>query len=96
VIELVVLALGVLAIAAACGWHIVDLLWERRLVVRRRVLVQLDTGRAIHGLHWTTKRRRIVLKDAQLFEPGADGPTPMDGDVVIERARVEYVQAVGD
>jgi hypothetical protein len=94
-VELVVLALGVLAIAAACGWHLVDLLWSRRLVVRRRVLVQLDTGRAVVGTLWTTKANRIVIKGAELFEPGTE-PTKMDGDVVIERARVEYVQAVPD
>ena len=95
-IELVVLSLGVLVIAAGVVWHIVDLLWARRLVVRRRVLVQLDTGRAVIGTLWCTKAHRVVLKAAELLEPGTDGPTRMDGDVVIERARVEYIQAAGD
>jgi hypothetical protein len=95
VIELVVLALGVLAIAAGVVWHVIDLMWARRLVVRRRVLVQLDTGRAVVGTLWTTKASRVVIKNAELFEPGTE-PTKMDGDVVIERARVEYVQAVPD
>jgi small nuclear ribonucleoprotein (snRNP)-like protein len=94
-VELVVLALGVLVIAAGVVWHIADLLWARRLVVRRRVLVQLDTGRAVVGTLWSTKAHRVVIKNAQLLEPGNE-PTHMDGDVVIERARVEYVQAVGD
>jgi hypothetical protein len=95
VLELVFLTLGVLAIAASVVWHVIDLLWARRLVVRRRVLVQLDTGRAVVGTLWTTKAGRIVIKGAELFEPGTE-PTKMDGDVVIERARVEYVQAVPD
>lgn len=94
-IELVVLALGVLVIAGGVAWHIVDLAWSRRLVVRRRVLVQLDTGRAVVGTLWSTKANRVVIKSAELFEPGSE-PTRMDGDVVIERARVEYIQAVGD
>lgn len=93
--ELVVLALGVCSIAGAVLWHLTDLLWSRRLVARRRVLVQLDTGRAVVGTLWTTKANRIVIKNAELFEPGTE-PTKMDGDVVIERARVEYVQAVPD
>lgn len=94
-IELVVLALGVLVIAGGVAWHVVDLAWSRRLVVRRRVLVQLDTGRAVAGTLWSTKANRVVIKSAELFEPGSE-PTRMDGDVVIERARVEYIQAVGD
>lgn len=94
-IELVVLTLGVLVIAGGVAWHLIDVAWSRRLVVRRRVLVQLDTGRAVVGTLWTTKANRIVIKNAELFEPGTE-PTKMDGDVVIERARVEYVQAVPD
>lgn len=95
-IELVALTLGVLVIAAGVVWHLIDVLWARRLVVRRRVLVQLDTGRALIGTLWSTKAHRVVLKDVELLEPGTDGPTRMDGDVVIERARVEYIQAAGD
>lgn len=94
-IELVVLALGVCVIAAGVVWHVLDLVWSRRLVVRRRVLVQLDTGRAVVGTLWSTKAHRVVVRAAELFEPGSE-PTRMDGDVVIERARVEYIQAVGD
>lgn len=94
-IELAVLALGVLAIAGGVAWHLVDVVWSRRLVVRRRVLVQLDTGRAVVGTLWSTKASRVVVKSAELFEPGSE-PTRMDGDVVIERARVEYIQAVPD
>jgi len=95
VLAIVVLILGVVAIAAGVAWHLIDTLWARRLVVRRRVLVQLDTGRAVVGTLWTTKAHRVVIKGAELFEPGQE-PTRMDGDVVIERARVEYIQAVGD
>ena len=94
-IQLIVLTLGVLAIMAAVIWHAIDVFWSRRLVVRRRVLVQLDTGRAVVGTLWTTKAHRVVVKGAELFEPGSE-PTRMDGDVVIERARVEYIQAVPD
>jgi len=95
VIELVVLALGVAVIAGGVVWHVIDLQWSRRLIVRRRVLVQLDTGRAVVGTLWSTKANRVVVKSAELFEPGSE-PTRMDGDVVVERARVEYIQAVPD
>lgn len=93
--ELVVLALGVCVIAAGVLVHLIDVVWARRLVVRRRVLVQLDTGRAVVGTLWSTKAHRVVVRGAELFEPGTE-PTRMDGDVVIERSRVEYIQAVPD
>ena len=89
--EFVVLSLGVLAIVGAVVWHVVDTLWARRLMVRRQVLVQLLSGRAVRGVLWALKGRLLVLKSATLLEPGSD-PVAMDGDVVIERAQVDYTQ----
>jgi hypothetical protein len=92
--ELVILAAGVLAILGAVGWHAFETVWSRRLMLRRRVLVSLTSGRAVTGVMWTRRGRLLVLKDAQLHEQGAD-PAGMDGDVVIDRDLVEYVQAAG-
>lgn len=91
--ELVVLALGVLAIAAGVVWHAIDTVWTRRLMVRRQVLVSLSSGRAFTGLLWARRGRQLVLKSAQLLEPGAQAVT-VDGDVVVDRGQVEYVQVV--
>lgn len=90
--ELIVLSLGVLAIAGAVVWHLVDVVWARRLVVRRRVLVNLHSGRAITGVLWARRGRSLVLKSAELLEPG-NAPVVMDGDVILDRDQVEYVQA---
>lgn len=92
--ELVVLAVGMAAIVGAVGWHLTELVWARRVMIRRRVLVNLTSGQAVNGVLWARRGRLLVLKDAQLLEPGAE-PTAMDGDVVIGRERVEFVQAVG-
>jgi hypothetical protein len=92
--ELVVIAVALLALVAAVVWHAVDTLWARRLVVRREVLVQLLSGNAVRGVLWASKARRLVIKSATLFEPGAD-PKAMDGDVVVERGNVDYVQVLG-
>lgn len=90
----VVLCLGVLVIAAGVVVHIVDVVWARRLMVRRRVLVNLRSGSAITGLLWVRRGRTLVLKSAELLEQGA-APVVMDGDVIVDRDQVEYVQAAG-
>lgn len=94
VAALVVISLGVLFVAAGIVWHFTELVWARRLVVRRKVLVALRTGQAVTGLLWTRRNRFLVLKDAQLLEPGVE-PTRMDGDVIIEREQVLYTQVAG-
>lgn len=93
--ELVVLSLGMLALVAAVALHVFDRVWARRLMVRRRVVVNLvDGGRAIAGVLWIRRAGFLVLRDAALLEPGAE-PVPMDGDVFVERDRVSFVQAAG-
>jgi hypothetical protein len=67
--------------------------WSRTLVCRR-IVVNLTTGRAFEGLLITKRGPLLVLRDAVLLEPGAD-PTPVDGEIVIERRRVEFIQNLG-
>lgn len=93
-VALVVISLGVLFVAAGIGWHLTERLWARRLMVRRKVLVALHTGQAVTGVLWARRDRFLVLKDAELLEPGAE-PTRMDGDVIVERDQVTYVQVAG-
>lgn len=65
----------------------------RRLVLRRRVIVNLADGQAIEGVLYRQVGPLLVVKNATLLEPGAE-PLPMDGDVVIERERVQFIQAL--
>lgn len=95
VVQLVVIACALLVLVGCVVWHAVDTLWARRLVVRRRVLVQLRTGSAVEGVLWATRGRKTVLRGAQLHEPGADKPQPMDGTVVLDRDSVDWIQAAG-
>lgn len=66
----------------------------QRLGVRCRVLVSLIDGKAFDGLLWARKGRLVVLRDARLIEPGAE-PVPVDGDVLLDRDRIDFVQAAG-
>lgn len=92
--ELVVLTAGVAAIIGAIAWHLAQMMWANRLMLRRKVIVNLQGDQAIAGVLWARRGGLLVLKQAQLHEPGVD-PVPMDGDVVIERSRVDFVQVAG-
>ena len=92
--ELVVLILGVVFLVASVAWHAVDVLASRRLAVRKHVLVSLRSDRAVTGVLWARRGRFLVLKSAEMHEPGAN-PVPLDGDLVLDRDQVEYVQVTG-
>lgn len=64
-----------------------------RLVVRRRVVVNLKDGRAIDGVLFKQAGPLLVLVNAHLLEPGAD-PFPLDGEAVVERSEVSFIQAL--
>lgn len=68
------------------------LVW-RRLVVARRVVANLTTGQAIEGLLVRQSGPLLVLEQPVVHEPGA-APAPADGQMVIERDRVAFIQIV--
>lgn len=68
------------------GW----LAW--RAHARKRVVVNL-ADQAVSGVLWSVRGPLLVLRDAQLLLPGQQ-PQPVDGEVVIERDRVEWTQVV--
>jgi len=64
----------------------------RRTAVRRRVVVNL-ADKAFAGVLWAKRGPLLVLRDAELLEAGRE-PQKVDGEVVIERARVEFTQVL--
>lgn len=64
----------------------------RRVLLHREVVVNLTDGASISGVLYRDPGNLIVLKNAVYLEPGAD-PVPLDGDTVIERTKVLFVQA---
>lgn len=65
--------------------------WRR--LVRKRVIVN-QAERAFAGILWGQYGPLLVLRNAELLQPGMD-PHPLDGEVVIERASVHFIQIVG-
>lgn len=64
----------------------------RRVLLLRRVIVNLLDGSSIQGVLYRDPGNLIVLKDAIYHEPGRE-PIPLDGDTVIERDKVLFIQA---
>ncbi|WP_411102452.1 hypothetical protein [Streptomyces sp. cmx-4-9] len=64
----------------------------RRTAVRKRVIVNL-ADKAFRGILWAQRGPLLVLRDAELLEPGRVGQR-MDGEVVIERHQVEFTQVL--
>jgi len=60
--------------------------------VRRPAVVTLRSGVAFQGLVWSVEGDLMVLREAAIVTP--DGPTPADGEVVLERSQVDYVQVL--
>ncbi len=51
----------------------------------------MDDGRAFDAVLWRKRGPLLVLRDAQLIEPGAD-PVAVDGEVIVERPHVAFIQ----
>ncbi len=66
--------------------------WWRRTALRKRVVVNLS-DKAFSGVLWAKRGPLLVLRDAELLEAGRD-PQRVDGEVVIERTRVEFMQVL--
>jgi hypothetical protein len=68
-----------------------------RSLRRQRVVLAIETGdgpRTIRAILWERRGQLYVLRDAAVYLGGDDLATPMDGEVVVERARVLWVQVI--
>lgn len=66
--------------------------WWRRTALRRRVVVNLP-DKAFTGVLWAKRGPLLVLRGVELLEAGR-APQTVDGEIVIERARVEFIQVL--
>lgn len=73
--------------------RIIVLFWRDDYPVLRSVVVYLGTDKALRGVLWRRTRDYLVLRNAELRERHANA-VPMDGEIVIERATVEFIQVL--
>lgn len=72
--------------------------WLWRLIgripcLRHEVIVQLADGSALQGVLYEVVGDWFVLKAARYLVEGR-GPTAVDGDAVVDRARILFIQVV--
>ncbi|BBG01564.1 MULTISPECIES: hypothetical protein [Pseudonocardia] len=92
--ELVVLTAAVLILLVGVGVHVFDRVSAARLGARRRVLVQMKSGRAFTGIQWRRRSGLLELRGVEMLEPG-NQPQTVDGSVILDRVEIEYVQVAG-
>lgn len=63
-----------------------------RDLVATPVIVNLKTDKAFSGVLWSTNRQLLVLRQAVLLEHGQE--TPVDGEIVIDVANIDFIQVV--
>jgi hypothetical protein len=71
------------------------LAWWQPPCLLRRVVVNFthDSTEAIEGVLWATRGRYLTFRDVIAIKAGQQ-PMPMLGEVVIDRARVAYLQVL--
>lgn len=82
----VLLALVVVVVARG------PLAW-RKVAVSKTVSVALKSGPSISGVLIAERGELLVIARARLLEEGAP-PVPIDGEVVVERRNVSFVQVL--
>lgn len=83
-------AVGGVAIAGACLPRR-DRLMRRQL--RYTVVASLKTGSAFRGVLFDVDGRSLVLRSAEALTGEGDRvPIPVDGELVLARAEVEFLQ----
>ena len=61
--------------------------------VKRTVVINTKTERAFRGVLWRAGWRYMVLRNVEMIGPGRE-VTPVDGEVVVERNNVDFIQVV--
>lgn len=67
----------------------------RRLALRRTVIVNLRTEKAIRGVLTRKTGPLLELRNAELLEAGRP-PVPVDGAILVETGNIDFVQVVGE
>ena len=70
------------------------LFWWRPPCLLREVIVNHVTDEvAYQGVLWKSRGAWLTLKDVKALHPGRE-PAPMDGDMVIHRDKVAFLQVL--
>lgn len=94
---LVIGVVALVAISVFATWVVGGKLLDRQapepLQISQRVVVNLKTGTAITGVMTINPSGFLIVKGAEVVEPGHN-PVPADGEILVDQANVDYIQAL--
>jgi small nuclear ribonucleoprotein (snRNP)-like protein len=94
----VILLVASLAAAVVTAMALAVNTWFRgvlRVRAHKTTLVTLKSGHAFKGVLFAVDRHAIVLRNAEMVEEGGDRiPVPVDGELVVLRPDVAFLQFV--
>ena len=64
-----------------------------RYPVLRQIIVSTRTDRSFRGVLWRKRRGYLVLRNAEMLRSKGE-TVPMDGEVVIPSANVDFIQVI--
>lgn len=64
-----------------------------RYPVLKTVVVNLKTGSTFRGVLWKKRQGYVVLRNAEMLRGKAES-VPVDGEVMIDSANVDFIQVV--
>ncbi len=65
--------------------------FKRLGLVKNKVIINMKSGNAFEGILWDQAGSLIVLRHARLLSPQSP-PVDVDGEVIIERSDIEFIQ----
>lgn len=93
------MAVALWAVVVTLGVGFVILAYEFWGLPRRRCRVIVSfrdvTAPAIEGVLWQRRGRWLILRDCYLLETARATPTRVDGEMTIDRERVQFLQIPG-
>lgn len=93
ILEVVAATVASSGVAVAATWPSRDRLVRRR--VRDTVVVTLKDGQAFRGVLFDVDGRSFVLRDTKVVVADGARQVPVDGELLVARADVAYMQRPG-
>lgn len=79
---------SVLALALTGLW----VWWQRRVDIRHNVIVNAEGDLSFSGVLVAQRGRTLVLAHVMFDDGRGEGPVSLDGNVYLDRRRVQFIQ----
>jgi small nuclear ribonucleoprotein (snRNP)-like protein len=92
--EVAVLVVVGTATGGLAGWLLTRIWWDRlmRGQERHEVVVTMRSGATYKGVLFEADSRSLILRNAEAWGHNGDGRTAVDGELLLARADVEFLQ----